>query len=455
MTSNTKVLTQQEICTIAKEAYTYGYPLVLMYYTMLVRTNVARPDTSGHAPVNQVGRVRTFPDDTFKDVVKPNVDTLYTMAWMDLSKEPMVLNVPDIDRYYLLPLLDAYSNVFESPGTRTSGSYAQQFLIAGPNWEGMTPDALTKLTSPTNMVWMLGRIKADSSEDCYAVWPIQQDITLVPLSKWNKKYHPPKGTVNPDYSTIEPVEAVKDLSFDDFINLMTNLMEDNPANMPQDLEIIEKMKSIGIEAGKSFSSKMFDPKTRLELATIPNHILGYWEKEMPKILLKERAFQNKWVSILEDIGTFGDNYLQRAYIAYKGLGANIVEDAFYPNVEMDNDGEPLVGGKSYKITFEEGQTPPVHEEAFWSLTAYDATNLLVENPIDRFALRGTDLKVNDDGTTDIYIQPNDPGGDLTANWLPSPTSDSMSLTMRLYWPTEKALNPSEWKLPPVMKNETT
>ena len=459
MTTTSEVLNQAQITAIATNAYNYGYPLLLMHFTKLVRTNVYRPDRAGHAPINQVGRVRTFPDASFTDVVKPNVDTFYTMAWMDLKAEPLVLNIPDTmtnkgPRYYLMPMLDAYSNVFVSPGTRTTGSGAQQYIIKGPKWEGDTPAGIEVYQSPTNMVWMLGRIQVNGKKDgVEVVWPMQNGFTLTPLSQLNNpNYTPPHGERKLVYDKMKPVNAVSSLSYTNFINLMLELMKDNPPNMEYDKEILAEMRLIGIEQGKPFSMEDFDQATQDALNTIPLTIIDQWNTEMPKKLAKEGALQNGWMDILKNIGVFGNDYLQRAFIAYKGLGANIIEDAIYPNTVFDRHRQPLVGGVNYKMTFAKGQLPPV--EAFWSITAYNSDNLLVANELNRYALgdRSNLQRNKNDESTTIYIQPNSPGAELESNWLPSPASGKMSLTLRLYWPKRRALNYT-WIPPFVDRNE--
>jgi hypothetical protein len=174
----------------AEDAYIYGYPLVLMDVTRAKMTNVPHALGMG-APINQFASVKTFPDATFTDVVSPNADTLYTQAWLDLSKEPLVLSVPDTHgRYYLMPMLDAWTNVFASPGKRTTGTGKGNFAITGPGWTGSLPVGVKEIKSPTDMVWVIGRTQANGKADFPAVNAIQAQYKLTPLSEWGKPYTP-------------------------------------------------------------------------------------------------------------------------------------------------------------------------------------------------------------------------------------------------------------------------
>lgn len=124
----------QNSMAIARKTFIFGYPLMLMEVTRRVGTAVSVPTPSmAKAPLNRFCHLAALPDHTFRDVVRPNVDTLYSIAWLDLHQEPMVLRLPDMaGRYFLMPMLDAWTNVFASPGTRTTGDSAADFVITGP-----------------------------------------------------------------------------------------------------------------------------------------------------------------------------------------------------------------------------------------------------------------------------------------------------------------------------------
>jgi hypothetical protein len=199
-------LTEKEATDLGVQAYIYGYPLVTMEMTRRVVTNVAEP-TGPHAPMNQFASLRRYPDASFRDVTAPNADTLYSSAFLDLSKEPMVLSLPDVSgRYYLMPMLSGWTDVFQVPGKRTTGSKAQTYAITGPDWKGTLPTGMKEIKSPTAMVWILGRTYCTgSAEDYKAVHALQDQYTLVPLSEYGKPYTPPPGTVDPSVDTKTPV----------------------------------------------------------------------------------------------------------------------------------------------------------------------------------------------------------------------------------------------------------
>jgi len=442
-----EALTQDQIVDIATQAYVYGYPLILMDYTKQVVTNVEETTTYGFAPVNQVSHFRSFPDHNFTAVVKPNVDTYYSSMWYDLSDKPMVLSVPETDRYYLLPLLDAYTNVFASPGTRTTGTKAQDFLLAGPNYEGNTPKGMTLIQSPTNTVWMIGRTKVLNAEDgATVVKNIQDGYKIVPLSSFGKEYNPPKGVVSEEAKTIVPITNTEYLPIGEFFNLMAELMKDNPP-ADADAEIVKAMASIGIVPGQKFDFKGLDEELKEKLKTIPANVHKIFEETRlvgdPKILI------NGWQVATEGIGSYGTDYGFRAYIGYIGLGANLAEDAVYPSIASDQNGDQFMSEFNYALHFEKEEIPPVN--GFWSLTLYDKREFLAESIINRYSLGDRNkLNYNKDGSLDIYIQQSSPGAEKEANWLPTPLEGKFNLTMRLYWPKETVLNRT-WNVPAVMK----
>jgi hypothetical protein len=448
--SGQKEISDDKVIEIATKAYVFGYPMILMDYTKKISANVEVP-TSVYAPANQLGHFREFPDDKFTAVVKPNVDTYYSNAWYDLKAEPVVLTVPATDRYYLLPLYDAYSNVFAVPGPRTTGTGAHTFLLTGPFWKGKVPEEITQIKAPTNSVWMIGRTQVNSAEDgATVVAAFQNGMKIDVLSKYGQEYEAPLGKVSEDYKKIVPVENTRALTVEEYLNKLAQLMEDNPP-AKADAPLIEEMESIGIIAGKKFSTKGMSPELIEKLNTIPELAHQNW---IDKSTGKKDAgvpVVNNWIFAREEMGFYGTNYEQRAFIAFIGLGANLAKDAVYPSTSRDSDGNPIDGNNKYVLHFDKDQIPPVN--AFWSLTAYNSKDFLVGNPIDRFALGDRDnLTYNKDGSLDIYIQNTDPGGDKTSNWLPSTQEGLTNLTLRLYWPKESALN-GTWVVPAVVKVE--
>jgi DNA sulfur modification protein DndE len=420
---------------IAEGAYLYGMPLVLMDLTRKKTTNVEAPVDGLAAPINQFYISTEFPNASFRAFVKPNADTFYNTAMLDLSAEPMVLTIANTDgRYYLMPMLDAFTNVFFSPGKRTTGTKKQIYLIAGPNWQGEVPEGLESVKAPTNLVWVVGRIQVNSPKDAAEfVIPLEKENTLVPLSSYGKPYTAPKGVVNPDYSKNSVVQQLVQMSTNDFFNYVNKLLVTNPP-AEADTPAMDAFNKIGVGAGLAFSLDNFNEATQQALNSIPKNVIGKINETVSKGLVKPI---NGWSIAYKGFGDFKTNYQLRAAVSLVGLGANLPQDAIYPLCSIDTEGQPLDGKNKYVINFEKGQTPPVH--AFWSLSMYNKEGYFVENPINRFAIGDRDaLKFNKDGTVTLYLQNESPGKEKESNWLPCPT-DGFDLVLRLYWPKEEMI----------------
>lgn len=443
LTMNTDELLQ----TIG-EVYAFGYPLVLMDMTKQVTTNTELPHpTRPRAPINQLGHFREFPDHTLTAVVKPNVDTYYSIAWLDLGQGPQVLSMPATDRYYLLPFMDAYSNVFASPGTRTTGTAAQNFMIVGPNWKGEVPAELSLIQAPTEMVWMLGRIQVNDEEDgATTVRAIQDSMRLIPYSAYgNPEYEAPKGQLDPNFQETTPVKAIRALDLNAYFNRLSDLMVENPP-ADRDSAMVRKMEKLGLVPGKPFELNSDNLILRTKLKALPEFIHKRMEKRRAEP--DTNLLRNGWSIATDGIGEYGTEYLRRAFINFIALGANLPEDAVYPNLIYDINGEPLNGKRRYQIHFDADQLPPV--KAFWSLTVYNADEFLVENEYNRFALGDRDeLNYNEDGSLDLYIQAEVPPAEDQVNWLPTPKEGPFFMTLRLYWPESQVLS-GDWLPPPVI-----
>jgi hypothetical protein len=440
-------LTEDEAHKIGVEAYVYGYPLVTIEMTRRVSTNVAEPK-GAHAPMGQFANLRTYPTAAYKDVTAPNADTLYSSAFLDVSTEPYVLSLPDEgDRYYLMPMLSGWTDVFEDPGTRTTGTKPQTYAISGPNWKGALPDGVKELKSPTNLVWIIGRTYCTGAQEDYqAVHALQDKYKLAPLSAYGKEYTPPQGKVDPDVDMKTPIrDQVNALTAGEFFKLLAKLLKDNPP-APDDADMVAKLKKIGIEPGKDFDIGMLDAAVAKGLETVVKpgleKIVGHF-KDGGK-------FENGWV-FPAPAGVYGANYIQRATICYFGLGCNRTKDAVYPTSETTAEGKPYNGANKYTMTFPKGQLPPV--DGFWSLTMYDGDYYFVENKLSRYNLsQRNKLKENGDGSVTLYIQIESPGSDKESNWLPAPQGKFV-LMMRMYWPKEKdpSILDGTWKPPAVQK----
>ncbi len=436
------------------EAYIYGYPLVTMEMTRRVMTNVEKPEGT-RAPMGQFVRMREYPSATFRDVTAPNADTLYTTAWLDVGQEPWVLSLPDAqDRYYLFPMLDGWTEVFQVPGKRTTGTGPQIYAITGPGWKGTLPAGVKEYKSPTAMVWLLGRIYCTGTpEDYAAVHKLQDAISLVPLSAYGKPYTPPPGKVDP---SIDMKTAVRDqvnaLSADEYFGLLAKLLVNNPP-AAADKHILEKMAKIGIVPGQPFDRGKLAPVAHEAFSLVPriaNEKIMLWLKE--GIVEGDLKLENGWLFTTKT-GNYGANYLQRALITAIGLGANRPQDAVYPTSEGPSAISSYTGEKKYVMHFNKGELPPAN--GFWSLTMYDKDYFFVPNPLNRYSISPRqNLKANADGSVDLYIQNENPGPDKESNWLPAP-KDKFILMMRLYWPQEKdpSILDGSWKIPQVKSVE--
>jgi hypothetical protein len=437
---------EDEALAIATDAYVYGYPLVTMEVTRQKLTNVATSQGVRGAPVNQLSHARAFLTAGFTDVVAPNNDTLYSQAWLDLAKEPLVLHLPDSGgRYTLMPVLSAWTDVFASPGTRTTGTAAGDYAIVGPGFHGKLPRGVHPLRSPTNLAWLIGRTHSDGSPaDLAAVHAFQDGMSLKPLSAFGKAFDPPLGPVDPgiDMGT-SPREQVDRMDAATFFGILAAKLRSNPP-AAADAPMVARLAKIGIQPGCDFDPGKLDPAVARGVARAPRAGLA-------KILAHEKSAGkqvNGWIWA-KKTGRYGTDYLQRALIAAVGLGANLPEDAVYPLAKVDGGGQRLSGKHRYVIHFAPGATPPV--KAFWSVTMYDEAMLLVENPIHRYAVHSADpLTFNADGSLDLLIQRDAPAGAAKNNWLPAPKGD-FNLMLRMYWPSKPVLT-GVWAPPAVARD---
>lgn len=424
--------------TLSAEVFTYAYPLVLM--------DVTREVATAKVPVNTFGHKRAFPDAAFTDVVSPNADTLYSSAWLDLSKEPMVLSVPDTSgRYYLMPMLDAWTNVFASPGKRTTGTKRGVFAIVGPNWQGQLPKGVKEIRSPTDMAWLIGRIQTNGKQDYANVHRLQDQFRLVPLSAWRKGSRTAVQPV-PRAAMIDtetpPAEQVAAMDAQAFFTRLAALL---PANPPaaDDAAMVEKMQRMGIKVGQPFKTTVLEPSTARAVQEGASAALT-----MIKANGRKSAAGNMGWRVQRDIGVYGTDYGRRAVVAMFGLGANLPEDAIYPTARADAMGRPFDGGSRYVLHFDKSQLPPV--KAFWSLTMYNEKQAFVGNSMQRYAIGSRDrLRYNRDGSLDIYIQYERPDERKVSNWLPAPP-DAFNLMLRAYWPDQVVLD-GKWMPPAVQR----
>jgi hypothetical protein len=452
-------VTEQEAHAIGVDAYIYFYPLLSMDITRKQFTNVEPGKDGFKGPMNTFVNVGEYPPGDFKGVVRSNFDTLYSSAWLDLSKEPIVLSVPDTDgRYYLMPMLDMWTDVFASPGWRTTGTQAGNFLLAPRGWrpelrdqlveELKLPKGTQRIDAPTPYIWIIGRTKTDGPPDYDAVHKIQAGYKVTPLSDWGKTPKPVQAKIDPSIDMKTPPKTQVDtMAASQYFAYAAELLKRHPPH-DTDQPIIAQMKKIGIEPGKSFEMAKLDPTVQKALQDVPEEA----QKLMAWKVQSLARVANNWSLNTDTMGVYGNYYLKRAIVSQVGLGANLVEDAIYPLNLGDDNGKPLEGANKYTITFEKGAAPPAN--AFWSITLYDPDGFQVPNSLNRFAVSSwMPFKYNADGSLDLYFQNESPGKDQEANWLPAPRGP-FNLTMRLYAPKAEALT-GKWTPQPVVKSNGT
>jgi hypothetical protein len=425
--------------TLAREAYTYLYPLVIMHVTRQQAINMPPGSGSGIGGVNAFGHIRAFPTADFRAVVRPNFDTLYSPAWVDLNHGPVVLRVADTGgRYFMLPMLDMWTEVFANPGSRTTGTGPQAYAILPPGHSGPAPDDLPAVEAPTPYVWIIGRTQTNGPDDYKAVHAIQDGFVLeLPAQAPPHRIDPQVDT------TTEPVRVVDAMGALDFLALAADLLREIPPH-PTDFDVLARVAGLGIAPGLPFDVSRFDLDDLTEIEAG----VGDARSDLVTFLGEAGTKVNGWAMLLTDIGVYGNAYLQRAAIAMAGLGANPPQDAVYPLLTVDADGRPLDGAHDYVLHFDAGGLPPV--AAFWSVTVYDREGFQVANELDRFALGDRDpLVFNADGSLDLYLRRTSPGPDREANWLPT-AAGPLGVTMRLYAPSEDVVR-GRWGPPPARR----
>ncbi|HSL19798.1 MAG TPA: DUF1254 domain-containing protein [Methylomirabilota bacterium] len=441
----------EETRAIAEEGFIYGLPIV-MNYAVMYEYVVDKDSGQFKAPFNEINNdSRVF---TYKDtaVVTPNSDTPYSMLWMDLRTEPIVLSVPAVDpkRYYSVQLEDGNTFNYGYIGSRATGNDAGHYLVVGPDWQGETPDGIDKVFhSSTQFSIAIFRTQLFDPDDIANVVEVQKGYKAQPLSAFLGEPAPAAAPA------IDFPEINSGMAKTDFFGYLDFALQFAPAG-PEEAEIRAKLAKIGVGPGKTFDFKDLSDEHKAEIA------LGMkqGEDKIEKYLADGVTKINGWKvsSFFGDREFFNGDWLKRAAGAKAGIYGNDAVEAMYPMADTYTDGQPLDCSKhDYTLTFAAGRFPPVN--AFWSVTMYDAkTQLLIKNPIDRYLINSPmvpDMKKNADGSLTIYIQKEDPGSDKKSNWLPAP-DDTIYLVMRLYWPKTEdpsILPPGEgtWQPPALVR----
>ena len=406
-------------------AYVYGLAPISVY------------ETTQRFPENQLVSIAALTDPTVRTVVLPNHDTTYTVGRLQLAGGPRVLDVPDTaGRYYVIQLLDAYSNTFAYVGRRTTGTRAGSYAVVPPGFKGSLPAGVKRIQSPTNLVWVLGRTLVQDAADMPAVAALMGGYRFTALDAWTagQRQNP---LVLGAFPTVPTVEIPKGL---DYFAKLGEILASDPAPK-RDACALKAFARAGIGAGKAPSGAALVAAVRAGKA-----IVAKAEQRANRFGAKSH---NGWLVPGRYIGAYGTNYLGRAIIATAALGANTPPETVYPLAVADTNGRPLSGRHRYTIRFPRGQLPPAN--AFWSVTMYGKDRYLVPNPIDRYAIgdRTKGLRRGPDGSLTIHVQHARPKGAAAANWLPAP-SGSFRLAMRIYEPRRSVLS-GRWLPPPVQR----
>lgn len=422
----------KSVWELVSEAYIYALPLVIMDATKTSSTNTETPVT-GRAPVNQLIHAQKLADAQSKLVVTPNVDTIYTQAWLDLSNAPMVYVMPKADRFFNVQVLDAWTN------TTTVLDKAGTYAFTPYGWQEDLPDGVTRVDVPTSMVWLIARVVLSGQEDLPNVYDIQQKMKLMPLSAYEQggEYTAPKGTYTIENDFV-PVEKVLSMSPKEFFDTVNTLMLVNPP-AAADADVLKKFAAINVGPGMAFDTSVLTG----DVAASWKEMLQRLRENLVADAEKYSVKLGQWKYFDAPIGDFGTEYTYRALVALAGLGANTVNVAIYPKTDTDDTGAVVTGEKKYVIHFD--TLPPTLEGGFWSVTAYGSDDFLIDNPIDRYCVNDrSDFKCNEDGSLDITLSKEQP--EDTSNWLPV-SDGEFHLYMRIYTPDMTALK--NWT-PPVV-----
>jgi hypothetical protein len=443
-------LSQADAQRIATDAYVYGIPLMEFMRQARTQTSVTVPTALSDAPINQLGNARHLANVKHQVIVQPNNDTLYSNAHLDLSTEPLVLQVPSVPRhrYYSFEFLDPYTNVFAYVGTRTTGDGAGTFLITGPGWHGPVPRGMRRIRSPYRPAWMVGRTLVLGPGDLPAVHRVQDGYRLLPLAKY-LRYGPswqaprPQRIITRHHTYTEPTGLA-------FFDRLGQYLAQNPPPR-RDAAILAELKRVGIGPGLEPSHQHLSQQVlaglRAAVAGGHDHVYALRVSIATPSVLSTGG----WFVPPNDTGYYGTDYKFRAVVAIYGIAANRPAEAMYIVGAADQQHALLDGSRRYLIHFTAGQLPPP-ARYFWSLTVYDQNFFLVPNPINRYELSShtAGLRHNADGSLDIYVQRDRPAGH-GSNWLPAPASGQFQITFRLYGPKPPALNRT-YVYPPIARS---
>ena len=429
---------------VGMEEYVYGFPLVMMDLTSRGITAVPKAGEY-YAPTNQFLRMRTFVDPDYKMVVRISRSSLWSAAILDLN-EPLVVTIPDCkDVPVAVRWMNYWTDVFGTAGSRTPDNQFGDYLIVGPGWSGTPPSNIRKVyTSTTRGAWVLLEMAARGPQDFPKIHALQDQLKVTPLSAWGKPYTPPATVpVDPTVDkTALPFDQLQLMTGEMFFERLAMLLKDNPP-YPADSTMVERLKRLGVEAGKEFDPSKLDPAIRKGINEAPFEV---WKKFASGPFDMDPP--NGWVNML-NIARYGTDYQTRAYVAFMGLGAGVKEDIIYPTAFVDGRGWALDCAHKYILHMTKTDMS-ASQNGVWSISQY-RENFYVRNSIGRYQIgSGMPLLYNPDGSLDIYIQAASPGKDKEPNWLPTPPTGMFNLSFRFYNPKPETFDPT-YRFPPVQR----
>lgn len=435
--------------TLLRDAVIYTMPLMMVKATEIKVTNA---ETAGYtqAPINQLVQVPVLADAAAKDVVTPNVDTLYTQAFLDLYQDAVIISLPKADRFCIMQFMDAYTNTISIIDCMTLAEGGESFILTGPYWQGEIPEGMTQIKSPTCMVWLLGRTICADTLDAVAARAVQKKMDMYTLTAYlnGTTADKPKGEFVEAENFI-PRNFVISRTMEQYFDLANKLMLLNPP-AAADAQAVAAFAAIGVGPGMDFDPTIFGSEAE---------VAALWQETMQAVFTQAtiasarfRKANGPWLMAGDPIADWGTEYGYRAGVALVALGANPTYMAVYPNATTDSEGETLNGANRYIIHIDADAFPPVYENGFWSITAYNSYNYLIGNELNRYAIKNnTPYVLNEDGSLDIYVQAKKPADEKQqANWLPISEGD-FQLYLRVYNPTEEVLN-NTWVMPSILKN---
>lgn len=442
-----KIETSEDLDWVIVEAsYNYVLPLVMVNATKEKMTNTVT-STGSQAPINQLAHAKKLANAKSLDVVTPNTDTIYSQAFLDLTDSAMVLVKPKVDRFVTIQVMDAYTNTVEVLGSGGDTQDEGKYLFTGPDYKGDIPSDMKQVALSQDMAWILIRTLCKGLDDVKNVHAIQDKFQLLPLEDFQAGgvYLPQEGVYDEKLDFV-PVRHVLQMTPEEFFNTANRLMLHNPP-AEIDKEIMETMATINVGPGKEFHMDLLGKDGGEKWK---NMILNL-EANLSKASQEFRVNKGQWKYFGEPISEFGKEYTYRALVSLGGLGANPVSAAIYLRGDLDQNGDPINGKEKYRIHFEKDGLPKTQDNGFWSITVYNSSNFLIDNPLNRYDINDRDDFIfNDDGSLDIIVQTEPPGdSSMENNWLPI-SEDEFHLFMRIYLPHEDVIS-EKWQAPTIIK----